>query len=469
MPPRSAPIDRPRSDCLVMLGITGDLAKKKLLPAVYQLHRRGLLNIPVIGLARPEWSVEDLRTHVRTSIEESDEKFEEAEYEGLMANFSYVSGDYNDLETFARLKTAVGHPDHPIFHMAIPPSMFACVATGLASVGLNQGARLVVEKPFGRDLASALELNEIIHEHFDESAVFRIDHFLGKEAMRSLLITRFANAILEPLWRRTYVSSVKITMAESFGVEDRGAFYDSVGALRDVMQNHLLQMVALFAMEQPVNETSDALRDEKAKVLMAARAVEPANFVRGQYRGYRAVAGVAPESDTETFGAFRLDFDSPRWGGVPFFLRAGKSLAETVTEMTIEFAPPPRPLWISDGSHLPPNRIRIEAKPDSFTALTWLRKAPGDEMIAEPITLAPDVGQRGDIGPEPYELLLAEAMEGDPTLFAREDSIEESWRIVEPILTDYPRAIEYDRGSWGPAAARKLAEHQGGWPGEPPA
>jgi len=265
------------------------------------------------------------------------------------------------------------------------------------------------------------------------------------------------------------VSSVKITMAESFGVEDRGAFYDSVGALRDVMQNHLLQMVALFAMEQPVNETSDALRDEKAKVLMAARAVEPANFVRGQYRGYRAVAGVAPESDTETFGAFRLDFDSPRWGGVPFFLRAGKSLAETVTEMTIEFAPPPRPLWISDGSHLPPNRIRIEAKPDSFTALTWLRKAPGDEMIAEPITLAPDVGQRGDIGPEPYELLLAEAMEGDPTLFAREDSIEESWRIVEPILTAYPRAIEYDRGSWGPAAARKLAEHQGGWPGEPPA
>ena len=331
------------------------------------------------------------------------------------------------------------------------------MAGGLAGVGLNQGSRLIVEKPFGRDLASALELNDTLHEFFDEEAIFRIDHFLGKEAMRSLLITRFANAILEPLWRRTHVQSVKITMAESFGVEDRGAFYDSVGALRDVMQNHLLQMVALFAMEQPVNEHSKSLRDEKAKVLQAARPVDPAHYVRGQYRGYRSVEGVAPDSDTETFGAFRLDFDSPRWGGVPFFLRAGKSMAETVTEMTIEFAPPPRPLWISEESHLPPNRIRIEAKPDSFTALTWLRKSPGDQMLAEPITLSPPPELRGDIGPEPYELLIEDAMAGDPTLFAREDSIEESWRIVEPILTEYPKVVEYARGHVGPGGGARHA------------
>ena len=228
-------------------------------------------------------------------------------------------------------------------------------------------------------------------------------------------------------------------------------------------------MVALFAMEQPVNEHSKALRDEKAKVLQAARPVDPAHFVRGQYRGYRSVEGVAPDSDTETFGAFRVDFDSPRWGGVPFFLRAGKSMAATVTEMTIEFAAPPRPLWIYEESHLPPNRIRIEAKPDSFTAMTWLRKSPGDQMVAEPITLSPPPELRGDIGPEPYELLIEDAMAGDPTLFAREDSIEESWRIVEPILTDFPKVVQYDRGTWGPAAARDLVAHDGYWPEEPPA
>ena len=469
MPLTSLPSSRPHSDTLVMLGITGDLAKKKLIPAVYRLHRRGLLGIPVVGLARPDWSQDDLASHIKTSLLDAGEDFDQTQYDRLMQRWSYVSGDYNDPDTFVKLKAVVGPVEHPIFHMAIPPSMFECVAGGLAAVGLDKGARLIVEKPFGRDLESARTLNDTIQTHFPESAIFRIDHFLGKEAMRSLLITRFANAILEPLWRRTYVSSVKITMAESFGVEDRGNFYDSVGALRDVMQNHLLQMVAMFAMEQPVNEHSKALRDEKAKVLQAARPVDPKNFVRGQYRGYQSVDGVTAGSDTETYGAFRVDFDSPRWGGVPFFLRAGKALAETVTEMTIEFAPPPRPLWIDDDNHLPPNRIRIEAKPDNFTALTWLRKSPGEAMVAEPITLAPEISQRGDVGPEPYELLLEDAMEGDPTLFARQDSIEESWRIVEPILTKFPKATVYEPGSWGPAAARQLVDGSGNWPEEPPA
>ena len=295
--------------------------------------------------------------------------------------------------------------------------------------------------------------------------MFRIDHFLGKEAMRSLLISRFANAILEPLWRRTYVSAVKITMAESFGVEDRGSFYDSVGALRDVMQNHLLQMVALFAMEQPVNESANALRDEKTKVLMAARPVDPHNFVRGQYHGYRSVPGVAPDSDTETFGAFRVDFDSPRWS-VPFFLRAGKAMAETVTEMTIEFTPAPPALA---ARRRPP---ASEPHPDRGEARQLHRADLAEEGAGRRDGPRADHPRPRDRRarrrrPEPYELLLEDAMEGDPTLFARQDSIEESWRIVEPILTNYPKAIQYERGTWGPAAARKLVDGFGAWPGEP--
>ena len=461
-------VDRPRSDLLVMFGASGDLAKKKLFPAIYRLERRGLLGVPVIGVALDDWTDDDLRNHARASLAEQGEEWDEAAFERLAANLRYVSGDYTDPATFEKLRAAAGTAEHPIFHFAIPPSMFATVADGIAQVGLAHGARLVIEKPFGRDHDSAVQLNDTLHQHFAESAIFRIDHFVGKEALRSLLVTRFANAIVEPLWNRNVVSAVKITMAEAFGVEDRGAFYDSVGAMRDVMQNHLLQMVALLAMEQPVKEDARSLRDEKAKVLEACRPVDPGHFVRGQYDGYLDVPGVRPGSDTETYAAFRLDIDCPRWSGVPFFLRAGKALERTVTEMTIEFKAPPRPMWIPEHSHLPRNSIRIEVKPENFAALTWLRKEPGDEMMPAAVTLAPAPDERADIGPEPYELLIEEAMAGDPTLFAREDSVLESWRIVGRILDEYPEVQRYSQGSWGPRRAADLVRHHGGWPEEPP-
>jgi glucose-6-phosphate 1-dehydrogenase len=457
----------PISDLLVMFGASGDLAKKKLFPAIYRLECRGRLGIPVIGVAREAWTDDDLRNHCRDAIAEAGEEWDQAAFDRLASKMSYVTGDYADPATFAELARQAGGAKHPIFHLAVPPSLFATVATGIANCGLAEGARLIIEKPFGRDYNSAVALNATLHEYFAESAVFRIDHFVGKEALRSLLVTRFANAIVEPLWNRNVVSSVKITMAEAFGVEDRGSFYDSVGAMRDVMQNHLLQMVALLAMEQPVNEHSKSLRDEKGKVLEACRVVEPKNFVRGQYDGYLNVAGVKPKSDTETYAAFRLDIDSPRWSGVPFYLRAGKALAETVTEMTIEFKSPPRPLWIDDHDHVPNNSIRIEAKPENFAAITWLHKEPGETMMPEAITLAPPPEERRDTGPEPYELLIEEAMKGDPTLFAREDSVLESWRIVERILTDFPSVEKYAQGSWGPKAAQSLTLRHGGWPSEP--
>jgi glucose-6-phosphate 1-dehydrogenase len=467
---RSPRVDRPRSDAVVMFGASGDLAKKKLFPALYRLTKRGLLGVPVIGVALDDWTDGDLRRHAEESIR-AEEEWDDATFEAFAKDLRYVAGDYSKTETFEKLKATLGSADHPVFHCAIPPSMFQTVSAGLGSVGLNKGSRLIIEKPFGRDLESAIELNASIHEWFPESAIFRIDHFVGKEAMRNILIVRFANTILEPIWHRNYVRSIRVTMAEAFGVSDRGAFYDSVGALRDVMQNHLLQMVALIAMDQPANESSEALRTEKARLLASTAPIDPDHYVRGQYDGYRDVVGVKPDSDTETFGAFRLNIETPRWHGVPFFLRAGKAMAKTVTEITVEFQPPPVPLWLTqyERHELPTNRIRIEVKPDSFSAMTWLHKVPGDGMRAEAITIAPPAELRGDTGPEPYELLIEEAMIGDPALFARQDTIEESWRIVDPILREVAPSLSYDQGTWGPDEADRLVRGYGHWPSEPPA
>jgi glucose-6-phosphate 1-dehydrogenase len=457
----------PLSDTLVMFGASGDLAKKKLFPAVYRLTRRGLLDAPVIGVALDHWTDEDLRAHARAAIVDGpDEEFDQATFDKLSANLAYVRGDYNDDSLYPEIASKIAGAKQPLFHLAIPPSLFATVANGLAKAKINKHARLIIEKPFGRDLASARTLNADLHKHFAEDQIFRIDHFLGKEALRSLLVSRFANTLLEPVWNRNYVSSVKITMGEAFGVEDRGHFYDGVGALKDVLQNHLLQMTSLIAMDQPVDESAEALRDEKVRVLRAVRTLTPDAMVRGQYDGYLDVKGVAADSDTETYVALRLDIHSPRWADVPFFIRTGKALEKTVTEWTVEFRVPPRPLFVDDVDHPPPhNKMRIMVKPEGLPKVTLLAKIPGEGMDVAPVGFEPTMQPTG-LDTEPYELLIEEAMKGDMTLFAREDSVEESWRIVDPILTDHPAVVPYTSGSWGPASADALVAGEGGWPDE---
>ncbi|MDH4169082.1 MAG: glucose-6-phosphate dehydrogenase [Acidimicrobiia bacterium] len=452
----------PRADALILFGVTGDLTRRKLLPALLALDQAGRLDLPVVGVARSDWDTDTLRDHVRSALEGQDP----AAVAQLAGRFTYVRGEYTAPATFTRLHEELDGARHPAAYLAVPPTLFDEVAAGLASVGMSEGGRIVVEKPFGRDLSSAIELNAILHKHYDERDIFRIDHFLGKEPVQNLLVFRFANSILEPVWNRHHIASVRITMAESFGIEGRGRFYDGVGAVRDVMQNHLLQMVSLLAMEPPVSDDPDALRDEKVKVLRAMRPVDPADVVRGQYRGYRDEDGVAADSDTETFAALSLKIDTWRWAGVPFCIRAGKGMAQTVTEAEIEFERPPHLLFSNETRVAQPNRLRFRMKPDNAISLTVQAKRPGPDMTSRPIDLTVDNAAEGDHGDDAYERLLGDAIAGDPRLFARQDGVEEAWRVVEPLLAAPRPALPYDLGSWGPQEADTVLPGDSCWSAE---
>jgi glucose-6-phosphate 1-dehydrogenase len=450
------------SDALVFFGATGDLAYKKIFPALQAMIRSGRLDIPVIGVAKSGWNLERLRERARQSLEEHG-GVDEAAFARLMELLRYVDGDYNDRSTFEQLRSTLKDASRPIHYLAIPPTLFPVVVEHLGATLAGPGARIIVEKPFGRDLASAKQLNRCIRSVFDESAVFRIDHYLGKEAVQNLLVFRFANTFLEPVWNRNYVESIQITMAETFGVQGRGAFYDETGAIRDVIQNHLLQVVGFLAMEHPATSYNEAIRDELVKVFRQVRPVVPDQLVRGQFAGYRAEPGVAPDSNVETYAALRLDIDSWRWDGVPFFIRAGKCLPTTTTEVRVQLKRPPLSGMLQGRS----NYLRLQLTPHLAIDLGALIKQPGEGMLAVPTELS--LVRQSEDEMSPYERLLGDAIEGDPTLFSRQDAVKEAWKIVAPILGDVAPAQTYEPGTWGPAAADRLTEAWGGWASDPSA
>jgi glucose-6-phosphate 1-dehydrogenase len=453
------------SDALVLFGATGDLAKKKIFPAVYNMARTGHDRVPVIGFASSDWDDDRLRQHAREAVE-AKEEVDESVWDDLVKRMSYVLGDYRDPASFEALATRLRElgVERPLFYLAVPPELFDDVILGLESQKLQVGARVVVEKPFGRDLASALELNDIVHRAFPETSVFRIDHFLGKESVENLLVFRFANSMLEPVWNRNFISSIQITMSEDFGVEGRGSFYESVGALRDVVQNHLLQVVALLAMEPPAGADASALRDERCKLFRQIRTVEPATVIRGQYRGYREEPGVSPTSDVETFVALRLEIDSWRWAGVPFLIRTGKHMPVTATEAVVEFNAPPRLLFSPPGSPAPhPNHLRFRLGTEDGVMLHLQTKSPGDELRSRPVDLEVSFEEVFGERQEAYQRLLEDAMVGDTRRFGRADALVEQWRIFEEaIAAPHPVSL-YHQGTWGPTVADTLASTVGGW------
>jgi glucose-6-phosphate 1-dehydrogenase len=457
------------ADALVIFGITGDLAKVMTFHSLYRLKARGLLDCPIVGVAAQDWSPQDLREHAREAIQRvghaAGEAFDEGAFTRFADRLSYVSGDFADPATYRDVAEAIGVASSPVFYLEVPPSLFGMVIKGLAEAGLTAGARVVVEKPFGHDLESARSLAAEIQDYIDESQLYRIDHFLGKMGTDELLYLRFGNTMIEPIWNRNHIACVEITMCESFGVEDRGHFYDPVGALRDVVVNHLMQLLAVAAMEAPAGNDARTLKDAKYALFRAIEDAKPEHYVRGQYEGYLEIDGVASDSATETYAALRLDIDNWRWSGVPWFIRTGKTLPVTQTELRAVFRAPPRLLFMQQG-HRRPERNQFVVKLDPATGTRVLLDAHrADARGAQGITLDMEFAQEGGEAPTPYEVLLLDAMKGDSARFTRQDSVEETWRIMQPLLDAPPPVHSYAQGSWGPLEAERLVAGYGGWHG----